>query len=364
MSLIAIVLPCQLLLAASSYYGRQFIGWTDFSPFTRVPGELAGETAFVSTQIVSQIKWDELIVSWNADPSPGAVLKFEARAIYPDRATRFYTMGIWSGAGDDTHRMSVKGQKDDDGEVLTDTLVLKVPCDRAQIRLTWSGSDTIPKRPAKFVGLCLADAKYELPRLPPNRDAWGKSLAVPERTQLDYPGGEQSWCSPTSTSMILAWWAAQLQRQELDRPVPEVAKAVGDPNWPGTGNWPFNTAYAGSFPEMRACVSRFSDVSELEDWIASGIPVAVSVAYTVLKGQPPRAGADGHLVVCVGFTSAGDVIVNDPGTRQQIRRIVPRENLVKAWAPSHNTVYLIYPDGMAIPIDRFGHWNFSKGAPN
>ena len=76
------------------------------------------------------------------------------------------------------------------------------------------------------------------------------------------------------------------------------------------------------------------------------------------------AGADGHLVVCVGFTSAGDVIVNDPGTRQQIRHIVPRENLVRAWAPSHNTVYLIYPDGMAIPSDRFGHWNFSKGAPN
>jgi hypothetical protein len=114
---------------------------------------------------------------------------------------------------------------------------------------------------------------------------------------------------------------------------------------------------------MRACVSRFSDVSELEDWIASGIPVAVSVAYSVLKGAPPRAGADGHFVVCVGFTSAGDVIVNDPGTRQQVRRIFPRANLLRAWARSHNTVYLIYPDGTAIPTDRFGHWSISKGAP-
>jgi len=119
-------------------------------------------------------------------------------------------------------------------------------------------------------------------------------------------------------------------------------------------------AYAGSFSGMRAYVSRFSDVSELEDWIASGIPVAVSVANTVLKGVPPREGPDGHLVVCVGFTEKGDVIVNDPGTRQQIRRVYPRENLVKAWARSQNTVYLIYPQGANIPDDRFGHWDSCK----
>ena len=163
--------------------------------------------------------------------------------------------------------------------------------------------------------------------------------------------------------MVLGWWAGQLKRPDLDRPVPEVAKQVEDPNWPGTGNWPFNTAYAGSFPGMTAYVSRFSDVTELEDWIASGIPVAVSVAYTVLKGVPPRDGPDGHLVVCVGFTEQGDLIVNDPGTRRQIRRVVPRENFVKAWAHSRNTVYLIYPNAMAVPVDRFGHWSMRNAHP-
>ena len=63
---------------------------------------------------------------------------------------------------------------------------------------------------------------------------------------------------------------------------------------------------------------------------------------------------------CVGFTEKGDVIVNDPGTRQQIRRVYPRENLVKAWARSQNTVYLIYPQGANIPDDRFGHWDSCK----
>jgi len=360
LSFLAFFLSYRLTLAAPLHHGRQFVGLSDFSQFTLGPGDSAGESAFVSPEIVSQIKWDELVVSWNVDAAQAVVLKIQARAVYPGHSTRFYTLGIWSGAAAERHRMSVRDQNDDEGEVRTDTLALKVPCDRVQIRLILNGNQGISKVPAKLLGLCLADTRHEPAPLPPNRAAWGKSIAVPERTQLDYPQGEQSWCSPVSTSMILAWWAGQLQRPELDRPIPRVAAEVEDPHWPGTGNWPFNTAYAGSFPGMRAYVSRFSDISELEDWIASDIPVALSVAYAALKGVPPRAGADGHLVVCVGFTREGDVLVNDPGTRRQIRRTVPRANIVKAWACSHNTVYLIYPATKTIPTDRFGHWTIPK----
>src|SRR5947207_2120861 len=315
---VALLLACSVAQSASPQCGRQFIGVEQFSAFTKTQGESPEEATWLSPEIASRIKWTELIASWNADISKGAILKIEVRAIYPERATKFYTLGIWSGSADDGHRMSVKGQQDENAEVLTDTLAMKIPCDRVQVRLRVSTRQVTARIPVKFIGLAFADTRCELPVLPTHGAAWGQTLAVPERTQLDYAGGEQSWCSPTSTSMILAWWAAQLQRPELDRPVPEVAKAVGDPNWPGTGNWPFNTAYAGSFPGIRACVSRFSDVSELEDWIGAGVPVALSVAYTVLRGVPPREGPDGHLVVCVGFTPSGDVIVNDPGTREQI----------------------------------------------
>ena len=95
-------------------------------------------------------------------------------------------------------------------------------------------------------------------------------------------------------------------------------------------------------------------MSELEDWIAAGLPVVVSVDYTALKGEAGRPS--GHLVVCVGFTEQGDVIVNDPGTRHEIRRTFPRKHLIAAWDRSHRTVYLIYPESARVPLDRFGHW--------
>lgn len=357
---VLLVLPFEPLLAGPPHHGRQFVGLEDFSGFTKSAGESTNETVFVSPEIISDVKWDELIVSWNTEAAGGADLRIEARAIHPGHPTRFYTMGIWSDDLENHRRRSVNGQSDGDGEVLTDTLRLKSPCERVQIKLVVDARGAASRPPVKFLGLCFSDTRHDPPTLPPNRAAWGKIITVPQRSQLDYPEGEQSWCSPTATSMILAYWAGKLNRPELNRSVPQVAAEVFDPNWPGTGNWPFNTAYAGSFPGMRACVSRFSDVSELEDWITSDLPVALSVANSILKGSPPREGPDGHIVVCVGFTNEGDVVVNDPGTRQQIRRVFPRENLVKAWAHSHNTVYLIHPEGADTPKDRFGHWTSEK----
>jgi len=341
---------------AGEHRGRQFVRLQDLSARIESDSAPADRIVLVSPEIVSAMPWNELIVSWNAALSPDAILKVEARAIYPGHATRFYVMGVWSGDIDRHPRMSRSNQKDDDGEVLTDTLALNRPCERVQLRFTLDGVGAGDRSALKFVGLCFADTELSLSELPPNRAAWGKTLPVPEHSQLDYPSGERSWCSPACTSMVLEWWSGQLDRPDLRLPVPDVAGAVYDPNWPGTGNWPFNTAFAGSLPAVRGYVTRFSDVSEIEDWIAAGVPVPISVAYTVLKGAPPRAGPDGHLVVCVGFNEDGDVIVNDPGVPAPVRRVYPRENLIKAWARSHNTVYLIHPERTDIPPDRFGHW--------
>ena len=136
--------------------------------------------------------------------------------------------------------------------------------------------------------------------------------------------------------------------------MPAVAAGVHDPKWEGTGNWVFNTAYAGSFKGMRAYTTRFTDVSELEDWIAKGIPVGLSVCYNRLRGL--GLVPSGHLIVCVGFTENGDVIVNDPGTRRNVRKTFSRERLLDAWNYSQKTVYLIHAERARLPKDRFGHW--------
>jgi hypothetical protein len=332
--------------------GIQFIPFNSLSAFKKSRGT-NGETIFTSREIHSRIPWNELIASWNADMPTNGYLRIEVRAIYEDRSTKWFTMGLWSGDPERHPRESVRRQKDDDGDVDTDTLALSKLAERVQVRVTL-GTDRGRKPKLKFLSLSLLDSKAKSDPLPPNRAAWGKTIDVPERSQMAYENGSVI-CSPTTVSMLLAHWSKTLKRPSLDHDVPEVVKGVYDPKWQGTGNWVFNTAYAGSLPGMRAYTTRLSDVAELEDFIARGIPVGLSVCYNRLRGR--SRNPSGHLVVCVGFTENGDAIINDPGTSKNVRKVFPRANLIDAWSYSKNAVYLTYPEKMKLPKDRFGHWD-------
>ena len=332
-----------------------FIGITNFSTFTTSAGTLTNETTFTSPEITAPIDWDELIVSWNVPP--GVHLKAEARAIYPSHATRYYTMGLWSDDPARFPRESVRRQRDEDGWVKTDTLVLSNATRKVQLRITAGGAGD--QAMLKFLGLSFCNSTVPATALEPNRAAWGKVLEVPERRQAEYEGGG-GWCSPTSLSMVLAYWSEQLHRPELNHTVPETAHAIADGLRGDTGNWPFNTAYAGAYPGMRAYVTRLGDVSELEDWIAAGIPVIISVS-SYLTNDRTNGPDNGHLIVCVGFTDKGDVVANNPGVsvRRNVRarQVYAREKVANAWKKSKNAVYLIYPESAKVPADRFGHWD-------
>lgn len=340
--------------------GIQFIPFKSFGAFTRSVGSNASTTVLTSPELPTRIRWDELIVSWNADTPAGTSLKIEARAIYPDRTTKWFNLGLWSTDPAKNPRESVKGQQDADGDVDTDTLLLKQPAERVQLRVTL-GADGRKKPKLKFLSLSLLDRNAGLAALLPNRAAWGRLIDVPERSQMAYENGDVL-CSPTTVSMLLAYWGQQLGRPGLDEDVPAVVKAVYDRQWGGTGNWVFNTAYAGSFRGLRAYTTRLSDVSELEDYIAHGIPVGLSLCYNRLRGKGREPS--GHLVVCVGFTKDGDVIINDPGTSKKVRKTFPRANLIDAWAYSKNAVYLVYPVNTRLPKDRFGHWESPRAKRN
>jgi hypothetical protein len=333
-----------------------FIGFTDLSAFTQAAGSEPDTRVFTSKEIAAPIDWNELVISWNAPPD--TALKVEARALGHDGSSRFYHLGLWSLDPARHPRTSVTGQKDSDGEVKTDTLVLNRLARGAQVRLTLTPLNRQARPSLKFLGLSFLNSTLPSPSRSPNKKAWGKTIPVPEKGQLDYANG-RDWCSPTSVSMVLAHWAAARHRRDWNVDVPEAARHIHDPAWRGTGNWCFNTAFAGSLPGIRAYVTRFSDLAEVETWTAAGFPVVLSVSFDLLNGKTQDEGT-GHLVVCAGFTDTGDVVVNDPWAPKKdglrVRRTYPRAQVVQAWQRSDNTVYLIYPAEAKIPPNRWGHW--------
>lgn len=332
------------------FRGTQFLAFTNLNSF-RQQTNTPGETVWTSPIIQPGIRWDELILSWNIDATEEHALTFEARAERDGRFTRFYTLGRWSASGATHPRESVAGQRDERGSVETDTLKLEDTASSLQLRVRANAGFDACR--LKLLGISVKNTAGNFPGLPPKREAWGKCLDVPEISQMAYPNGGVL-CSPATVSMLLGFWAAQRTNSGWKHDVSEIASGVYDSTWKGTGNWSFNMAFAGSLPGLRAYVTRLTDLSELEQFIAAGIPVGLSVCYNRLRGKPPEPS--GHLVVCVGFTPDGEVIINDPGTSKGVRKVFPRKNVTEAWAHSGNTVYLVYPADASLPKDRFNHW--------
>jgi hypothetical protein len=177
--------------------------------------------------------------------------------------------------------------------------------------------------------------------------ARGVTLDVPQFSQMthsghypEFGGGGQAWCSPTSTSMVLAYYRALPSAQQTDwtwdhedSVVDHVARMTFDYSYDGTGNWPFNTAYAARQLKT-AFVTRFQSLRPVERFIKAGIPVVTSLTFG--RGQldgAPIGSTNGHLMVVVGFTDNGDVVVNDPAARRnsEVRRTYDRGQFEDAW---------------------------------
>lgn len=315
-----------------------------------------GETTSKSLgPFVSRMPFDEAIVSWNVERPEAAALKVEARATVAGRLTAWYTLADWSGDPALHPRQSVAGQSDPDGKVMTDTLHLARPAESIELRLTAQTLAAGPSPRLKLLTVLFSDTTQQGTDAAVPSPAWGKLIDVPQRAQGNYPNGGVL-CSPTSVSMVLWHYANVLSRPELNQDVPAVEAGVWDSVFKGAGNWPFNTAYAGGFPGIRAYVSRFQAISDLERWIDDGLPVVCSVSFDLLRGKPLSENENGHLVVLVGFTKEGDPIFNDPAHRDEVRKTYKRADFERAWVYSHRTVYLIYPEAAPVPSDPDALW--------
>ncbi len=344
---------------------------THTDPVSGTTGEY--ETAsWTGPQTTGGFPATELIPSWTADTPGGSFLRIELSGrTQAGTTTKWFRMGDW--AADDTavRRTSLRGQGDADGDVNAD--LFQAAAGRAltswQLRVTLlrpAGSADVPVLHSLGVAASALPEPGEVaPSLP--LAAQGLVIDVPRFSQEihagEYPqwnGGGESWCSPTSTAMVLAYWGtgpgpadyAWVDPGYADPWVDYAASHTYDHDFDGCGNWPFNTAYAGRFG-LRGFVTRLRSLNEAERFIAAGIPLIASASYR--KGEVPGLayGTKGHLMVLVGFTSSGDPVLNDPNSpsNDQVRKPVGRAEWEAAWLnSSRGVVYVIHPASVPLPV--------------
>lgn len=314
-----------------------------------------------SRDIEPGFTFDEVVLSWNAEAPPGSYLRVYLQARRGNVWSRQFCYAIWNSDNAPMKRMSVKRQRDNIAALNADILNLKKPADAVRISAKLCSADGKVYPTLRLLTVHLLDSQVSLPHSRAKKSVWGKDLEVPQLSQLSVPDGGR-FCSATSTAMALSYWAQELGRPELNCGVQQAVDGIYDIGWGGTGCWPFNTAFAGQFIGMRAYVTRFTGINQIEEWIAKGVPVIVSLDYNKLRARGTNQSA-GHLMVMRGFTPDGECILNDPATRLDLGRsgrvVYSRQALEAAWLKnpgSWGTVYLIYPEGWEIPQNRAGNW--------
>lgn len=305
----------------------------------------AGSATWLYENVRTPLTVDEAILSWNVKDGENASLFVEVRARDAEGESAWLPLARWTLDERRAERTSLPQPVDELAQIETDTIVLKRPLREFDLRLT--AAKLGPGPTPRLTHLALAGSLGKPTTSPSAAFAAIVPLPVPERAQGDYPNGGVL-CSPTSLSMVLNHWGRVASREDLAMDMPAVQQSVFDPEYAGTGNWAFNAAYAGSRPGMRGVVARLARSEDLRPWLRLGVPVVLSVSLDLLKGKPKDSGS-GHLVVLCGFDANGDPIMNDPAWRGAVRRTYKREDFERAWAYSRHTVYLAYPESLAVP---------------
>jgi len=332
--------------------------------------------------------FNELVSSWNATTPPGTWIQVEVQPQLDDgHVANWYILGQWSSDDYSFHRTSVGGQGNADGFVSIDTWFAKDhPAIAYRLRATLYrkvGATTGPTLSRlSAVASNLTNQKGSFPSKTTMTGNVGVDLGVPQYSQEihhgdfpQYDNGGEAWCSPTSTSMVVAYWTQySVTHSNTDyRPTPAeyswvtttlpspphldpwvdyTARAVYDYHYNGAGNWPFNAAYAAS-RGLVADVTQLHNLAEAEPFVRAGIPLVASVAWNSNKLDGGIKSTNGHLLVIEGFSADGSkVIVNDPASLDDsvVKHLYDRGQFERAWIPaSGGIVYLIRPAGWPTP---------------
>jgi hypothetical protein len=310
-----------------------------------------------------QFALTEAVPSWDAR-TPGRsrlVVSMRGRTA-GGTLTSWDTLATWAYGDKHLARRSGDSQTDDGAHVDYDTWVadsttgftswqLQVRMERPRGTTAVPAVDTLGAIVTRLPDV--AGVATSIPRPAPN-PALGKTLAVPRLSQMvhrghypRYDGGGAAWCSPTSVSMVLGYYdrlpsssaLSWIPSSHPDRVVDHAARMTYDAKLEGTGNWSFNTAYASHHTDD-AWVTRLPSLRGAERWIERGVPVVASLAFG--SGQldgAPISSTPGHIMVIVGFTKSGDVVVNDPAASSTsgVRRVYDRGQFEDAWLKRYSS---------------------------
>ncbi|CAM5382910.1 membrane protein [Streptomyces purpurascens] len=295
----------------------------------------------------------EAIVSWNARTPAGTWIQAELKGTYTDGTSTLVRDGPLGRGDQDIRRTSVDDQSDGKSTVWTDTLAVDDPATglrlaSCRLRLTLYRKPGTKATPTVWrLGAMGSDVPDRF-TVPASAPGLAKELVVPRYSQEihkgqypEYDNGGEAWCSPTAAQMIVEYWGGRLTPKQLawvdpsfaDPQVCHAARFTYDHQYAGCGNWPFNAAYAATFKDLQAVVTRLGSLTDLETLIAAGIPAITSQSFLKEELTGAGYGTAGHLMTVIGFTASGDVIANDPASasNQAVRRVYQRREWENIW---------------------------------
>lgn len=333
-------------------------------------------STWMSQWFIPGHNFTELIPSWTADTPAGTFVEVLVRGRTPGgKLSAFKVLGQWS-SRDDFRRTSFGSQADSMASVATDTFKAASGVNyswyqlRVQLFRT-TGTTSTPTM--KSVGAVASINPTAVPAVSASYGVY-KVLPVPVYSQMihtgenpEYGGGGEAWCSPTSLAMVLGYYGklpspatyAWVNKSFANPWVNSVARSTYDYGYRGTGNWPFNTAHAGTvLPDP--FVTRLRSLREAERFTRAGIPLIASISFA--RGglyNAPISATNGHLLVIVGFTKEGNVVVNDPAApdNRTVRRVYLRSQFEKAWlGKSGGLTYVVRDDAHPLPAPSGPNW--------
>lgn len=287
----------------------------------------------VSAWIDPHIPANDFVLSWNLDLPVGTGAVVDMRVGDDSGKVSAWFEMARVGFLQDLSRLANTGgvKKDDNGSVVDDMLILSRKWTRVQYRITLVTGVSHHSPTLRLIALSSVDrstlVKYSSYASTGKKEAWMRSLPVKWRTQaLEEPSIAGRICGPTSMAQAMEYLGCNLATADLAAEAYDYTNQI-------FGNWPFLAQEAAQHG-LRSYVARCQDFKPIEDSIADGRPVVLSIAFN--KGElrnSPLGETDGHLILCVGMTPEGDLICNDSCSVDKCcdHIVYKRDDMATAW---------------------------------